>query len=209
MNAAKFAESLCKAEPVQEPHMFNNTAQISELQKGQFDSLFALSQAFFNATERFVDLNLAAAKAVMAESAEHAQELLNVKDVQELIAVSNGFAQPGFDKFVAYSRNAYSIASEANAEVTQIVEAQIALGNKNLTKLIDDASKRAPNGSESAVSMLKSSLAAANTAYDSLNKATKQAVELVESNISAATNATLKTVNAANDSVKTKAKKTA
>ena len=189
--------------------MFNSTAQISELQKGQFDTLFALSQTFFNATERFVELNLAAAKAVMAESAERTQELMNIKDPQEFIAISNGLAQPGFDKFVAYSRNAYSIASDAGAEVTQIVEAQVAQGKKNLSKLIDDAAKSAPSGSESAVSMLKSSLAAANTAYDSLNKATKQAVEMVESNISAATNATLKSVNAANDSVKAKAKKAA
>ena len=189
--------------------MITTTAQFSELQKTQFDALCALSHTMFSATERLVDLNLAATRALMEESAETAHELLGVKDAQELLAVGNGLAQPAFDKFVSYSRNLYTIASGVNAEVAKIVETQVAQGNKKLAQLIDDASKSAPAGSESAVSMLKTSLSAANTAYDTLTKASKQAAELVESNLVAATAATLKSVNAANDAVKVKAKKAA
>jgi phasin family protein len=203
------SQTNCQSQPKQEPFMFANQAQISELQKTQIDALFALSNTLFQATERFVGLNIAATKALMEESTECAQGLMGVKDVQELIAVSNGLAQPAFDKLVAYSRNVYSIANEAGSEVTKIVEAQVATSNKKLSQLIDVAAKNAPTGSESAVSMLKNSLTAANTAYDTISKATKQAVEMVESNLSAATNATLKSVNAANDAAKGKTKKAA
>ncbi len=41
--------------------------------------------------------------------------------------------------------------------------------------------------------MMKSAVAAANSAYDSLSKATKQAVEMTEANVTAATNAAVKT----------------
>lgn len=189
--------------------MITTPAQLAELQKSQIDALFALSHTMFNATERLVDLNLAATKALMEESADKTQELLGVKDVQELLAVSGGIAQPALDKFVSYSRNVYSIASGASSDVSKIVETQISENNKKIAEMIEFASKSAPAGSEPAVSMFKSALAAANTAYDTFTKATKQAVDMVESNMTAATNATLKATNAANDVVKGKGKKAA
>ena len=54
--------------------------------------------------------------------------------------------------------------------------------------------------------IFKSALAAANTAYDTFNKASKQAVDMAESNFNAATAATMK---AANDVAKPKARKAA
>ena len=57
--------------------------------------------------------------------------------------------------------------------------------------------------------MLKSAVAAANTAYDTFARATRQAVEMAESNVSTATSVTMKAASAANDSVKTSKRKTA
>ena len=189
--------------------MIATPAQFAELQKSQIDTLFALSHTVFGATERLVDLNLAATKALLEESADKAQELLSVKDVQELLAVGGGFAQPTFDKFVSYGRNVYSITSGATNDVSKIVETQIAEGNKKFAEMIEFAANSAPTGSEPVVSMLKSALAATNTAYDTFTKATKQAADIVESNLAAATNATLKATSAANDAVKGKNRKAA
>lgn len=189
--------------------MIATPAQFAELQKGQMDALYALSHAMFDATEKLVDLNLAATKAVMEEAAEKAQALLSVKDVQELLALTGGLAQPTVEKVVSYNRTVYGIASGAGAEVSKIVETQIAEGNKKVSELIEFAAKNAPAGSEPAVSMFKSALAAANTAYDTFSKAAKQAVEMVESNVTAATSATMKAAAAANDAVKVKGRKAA
>lgn len=190
--------------------MVTTPAQFAELQKGQLDAVYALSHTFFDATEKMVDLNLAAVKAVMEEAAEKTQALLGVKDVQELLALTGGLAQPTVEKLVSYTRNVYSITSGAGAEVSRIIETQIADGNKKVADLIEFATKNAPAGSEPAVSLLKSSVAAANTAYDTFTKAAKQAVEMVEANMAAATSATIKAAAAANDAVKTpKGKKAA
>lgn len=189
--------------------MFPTPAQFAELQKTQMDALFALSHTMFDATEKLVDLNLAAAKATMEESAEKAAQLMSVKDVQELVSVTGGLAQPSVEKFVSYSRTVYGIASGAGAEVSRIVETQIADGNKKVADLVEFAAKNAPAGSEPAMSMFKSAVAAANTAYDTFSKASKQAADLVESNMAAATSATMKTAAAANDAVKVKGKKAA
>ena len=182
--------------------MFTTPAQFAELQKGQMDAAVALSQTFFDAAERLMELNLAAAKATLEESVEKSQALLSAKDVQELIALSSGNAQPTLDKAVSYSRTVYGIANGANAEVSRIIEAQIAESNKKVAQLIDFAAKNAPAGSEPAVTAFKTAVAAINTAYDTFSKAAKQAVEMAESNVVAATSATMKAANAASDSVK-------
>ena len=199
--------------------MFATPAQFTEIQKGQMDAAIALSQTWFDAAERFVELNIAAAKATLEESVERTQALLSARDVQELLALSGGMTQPTLEKAVSYSRNAYSIANGASTEVSRIVEAQIAENNKQVANLIDFAAKNSPAGSEPAVSMLKSAVAAANTAYDTFARATRQAVEMAESNVSAATSATMKAglsvrpalrpSSAANDPVKTSKRKAA
>ena len=189
--------------------MFATPAQFTEIQKGQMDAAIALSQTWFDAAERFVELNIAAAKATLEESVERTQALLSARDVQELLALSGGMTQPTLEKAVSYSRNAYSIANGASTEVSRIVEAQIAENNKQVANLIDFAAKNSPAGSEPAVSMLKSAVAAANTAYDTFARATRQAVEMAESNVSTATSVTMKAASAANDSVKASKRKAA
>jgi len=57
--------------------------------------------------------------------------------------------------------------------------------------------------------MFKSAVAAANTAYDTLNKVAKQAVDMVENNVAAATSATMKAAAAANEVAKAKARRAA
>jgi len=43
--------------------MISTPAQVAEFQKSQLDALFALSHTMFEATEKLVDLNLAATRA--------------------------------------------------------------------------------------------------------------------------------------------------
>jgi phasin family protein len=187
--------------------MYATPAQLVELQKGQLDALNSLGHTVFNAAEKLVNLNLAAAKALMQDAADTTQTLLGAKDVQELVALSSTLGQPTIEKAVSYSRNIYGIASGASAEISKIVEAQLADGNRKVSELIDFATKNAPAGSEPALSMIKSAVAASNTAFDTVSKAAKQAADLAESNFAAAASATVNAATAANDAVKAKAKK--
>jgi len=182
--------------------MYATPAQIADLQKGQLDAFYAVSQTLFGAAEKLVHLNLAASRAVLQESAEATNSLFGIKDVQEFVSVSGGLAQPALEKVVSYSRNVYNIASGASSELSKIVEAQIAEGNRKVAEVIDFAAKNAPAGSEPAVSMLRSAVAASNTAFDTVSKAAKQATDWAESNLNAA-------AAVANDAVKVKAKKVA
>ena len=189
--------------------MFSTPAQFAEIQKGQVDTIYALSHAIFGAAEKFADLNLAAAKALLEESGETAQSYLGVKDAKELVSMNAGFAQPALEKIASYNRNLYSIATAASAEISKIVETRIAESNRKVSEMVEFAAKNAPAGSEGAVSMFKNAFAASNTAYDTFSKAAKQAVSVAESNFAAASQATMNAASSANEAVRSVSKKVA
>lgn len=188
--------------------MYATPTQFAEMQKSQLDALYALSHVAFNTTEKLVDLNLAAVRTAMDESAAATQAFLGVKDAQGLFAI-NGTLAPTFEKLVGYSRNVYEIVNGAGAEVRQIVETQIAEGNGKAAQLVEFASKNAPAGSESVMSLFRNAVATSSTAYDTFNKAAQQAVEAAESNFTAATQASVNAMSSANSAIKNKGRKAA
>lgn len=171
--------------------------ELATAYSGSVDTCFALSRKMFEGVEKLVELNLSVARATLHESATRTKALLAIKDPQELLAFHTAHLQPGAEKMAAYTRHLYDIASQTQAEFSRLAEAQFAEGNQRLMSFIDSATQNAPGGSETAVSMMKSALAAAGSAYDSMNKAARQAVEMAEANVSAAANAGIKTASTA------------
>lgn len=163
-----------------------NFEQIAAANKANLETIFGLTTKAFEGVEKLVELNLQVIKATLQENAETTKKALTAKDAQELLAVQASLAQPIAEKVLAYSKHLYEIASDTQAEFTKVAEAQIAEGNKKLQSIVENIAKNAPAGSESAVAIVKTAIAAANNAYDSVNKATKQAVEVAESNFQAA-----------------------
>lgn len=159
--------------------------QVVATQKANLETLFGLTNKAFEGVEKIVELNLTASKASLSEAAGHAQSILSVKDVQELIALQSGLLQPMAEKTAAYSRHLYDIASSTSAEFTKVAEEQAADAQSKLAGMVDNAAKNAPAGSEAAVAILKSSMAAATNALESVQKAVKQATEVAEANVQA------------------------
>jgi hypothetical protein len=62
--------------------------------------------------------------------------------------------------------------------------------------LVDGAAKNAPAGSETAMAVMKSAVAAANNAFESVQKAVKQASDMAEANFHAASNTAVSAVKA-------------
>lgn len=156
--------------------------QIVAAQKANLETLFGLTQKAFEGVEKLVELNIQASKAALSESASHTQAVLSVKDAQELLALQAGLVQPLAEKTAAYSRHLYDIASGTGAEFTKAVEAQTTDAQAKLLAVIDNATKNAPAGSETAVAVIKSAVSAASNALETVQKAVKQATEMAESN---------------------------
>ena len=160
--------------------------QIMASHKANIETLFGLTQKAFEGVEKLVELNVQATKAALAESANHAQAVMGAKDAQELMALQASMVQPLAEKTAAYSRHLYDIAQSAGAELGKTLEGQTAEAQKKFTGMVDTATQNAPAGSEAAVTMMKSAMTAANTAFESVQKAVKQAGEMAESNFNTA-----------------------
>ncbi len=166
--------------------------QILAAQKANVQTLFGLTGKAFEGVEKLVELNLAVAKTALEETSEAATAALSVKDAQELLSLQASYLQPAAEKVAAYSRHVYDIAAATNAEVTKAAEAQIADVQKKFLAMVDTAAKNAPAGTENAVALVRSAVAAANNAFESVQKAAKQAADVAEANFQAMTNTAVK-----------------
>ena len=156
--------------------------QVMASHKANIETLVGLTSKAFEGVEKIVELNLTASKAALSEMGDHAKAVLSAKDAQELLTLQSGLMQPMAEKTAAYSRHLYDIATGSSAEFGKAIEDQAAEAQKKFMGLVDNAAKNAPAGSETAVAVMKSAVAAANNALESVQKAVKQATEVAESN---------------------------
>ena len=161
--------------------------QVMASHKANIETLVGLTSKAFEGVEKIVELNLTASKAAMAEAGDHAKAILSVKDAQELLALQSSLLQPLAEKAAAYNRHLYDIASGSVAEFTRAFEEQNGDNQKKFMSLVDTAAKNAPAGTETAVAVMKSAVAAANNALESVQKAVKQASEVAETNFNTVT----------------------
>jgi phasin family protein len=173
------------------------TEQILASHKANVETLFGLTNKAFEGVEKLVELNLQVAKTALTEAAASTKAALSVKDAQELMALQAGLLQPAAEKAAAYSRHLYDIAASTGAEVTKVAEATTADAQKKFMAVVDTAVKNAPAGSENVVALVKSAVAAANNAFDGVQKATKQAADVAEANFQALTSTAVKATQAA------------
>jgi phasin family protein len=166
--------------------------QVMASQKATMETLFGLTNKAFEGIEKLVELNVQASKAALADTAHQTQALMSVKDAQELLAMQAGLMQPLAEKSAAYSRHLYDIATGTSAEFSKALEGQTTEAQAQFMGLVDGATKNAPAGSETAVAVMKSAVAAANSAFESVQKAVKQATDMAEANFVSVRNNAIK-----------------
>jgi phasin family protein len=154
--------------------------------EAQLAAFTAFTTRMVESFEQVIDLNINASKAMLEDQAITARQLLSAKDPQEFLALTAAQAQPTAAKAIAYGRHLASIATTAQAELARTAEEQIAEAGRKVGALVDDVSKNAPPGSENVIAMFKSALGNANAGYEQFNRATKQAVEVMEANMNTA-----------------------
>ncbi len=171
--------------------------QILATNKAHIETLFGLTGKAFEGVEKLVELNVAASKALLAETASQTQTVLSVKDPQELLALQSTLFQPLGEKAASYGREVYDIATATGAEFGKSFEAQFAEAQKKFLDVVDSTAQNAPAGSETAVALMKSAVTAANNVLETAQKSAKQAAALAESNFKAATVSTVEAGKAA------------
>ncbi len=160
-----------------------NVEQFAVAQKAQLEALLGLGATGLETTEKLVELNLATARAALADAGAQVESLMAAKDAKALLDLQAELLQPAPEKASAYGRKLYDIVTEAQSEMSKLAEAGAVDAQKKFMALFEAATKNAPAGSENAVAMAKAAIAAANDAFGNAQKAAKQAVDVAEANI--------------------------
>lgn len=169
--------------------MINSPAQLFELQRVHVNALNAVGQALIAGAQKLSTLNVSAGRSAIDSATEAAQSLSGAKDPNELVALTGASAQPSLEKLVGYARDWVGIANGVSAEIGKVVGQQITDTNRRVAELLDSVAKNAPAGSEQALALLRSAVAAGNVAFDTTSKASRQAADWAQANFAAAAKA--------------------
>ena len=166
--------------------MKNTAEQFTATHKANLQALQGFTTQAFAGFEKLVELNMAASKAVLEESFAHTQAVLAAKDPKELLALQSGLIKPMADKSTAYAQHVQSIVTGSTAEFSKAVEAKTAEAQKAFDGVLENLTKNAPAGSETAVAAFKNALSASQTALETAQVQAKKAMETAQTSFNAA-----------------------
>jgi len=169
-----------------------NTEQFTATNKANFEVMMGLTTKAFKGVEQLAALNLQVLKTSLDEATEAGLAAFSAKDPQALLQLQAGLLQPGAEKAAAYGKQVYGIVAGITADVEKAATEQAGAAQRSLVALVDAAGKNAPEGAGSSIALFKSAMATANNAFDSLQKAGRQAASTAEANYAAVTGSVVK-----------------
>jgi phasin family protein len=161
--------------------------QFAATNKANFEALMGLTAKAFEGVEQLTVLNLQAAKGSLDQVKETGVAVLSARDAQTLLALQAGLLQPAAEKAAAYGKQVYRIVADIKADIEKTAAEQAAAAQVSFGALLEEAGKNAPAGSSDGIALIKSAMATANTAFESMRNAGLQAVETAEANFASAT----------------------
>lgn len=144
----------------------------------------SLAQNTFAGFEKLIELNLSVAKTSMEESNAAYNRMLASKEPTAFFG-GGATAPPTAQRAMSYAKEVAGIATEIQSGFSKVAESQLAETQRKFATLMEQASKNAPAGSESAIAMMTSMMSKATEGYEQMTRATRQAVESMEGNIAA------------------------
>lgn len=164
--------------------MVNPQQDLMALNKANIETTLSLAAAVLKGAERLANLQIGAAKELLADNAKIARNIISVKDPRELMSMKP-VAEPLLERALSYSRNVYEVASETQAEIAKLLEGRLKEIGDTVNEAVTQAAKNAPAGSDVAVAAVKSAMAAASSAYENIQKISGQVKQLTEANVAA------------------------
>ena len=168
-----------------------NLAPIAAANKASLDTLFDLSTRAFEGVEQLVALNLQTIKTVLAESKETSLSALQAKSPADLLKLQTEALQAAPQKALSYGHQVQSIFAPIAAAQRATFDTQIADVQAKVLDAVNKAVKDGP-AADTILTLAKSTIAAANTAYERANTVSKQVTDAVAANATKVTEAAAK-----------------
>lgn len=168
--------------------------QLTQTQKANTEVMMKLVRTAFGGMEKLAAINLAATRDFFNAGVANAQQLMAVKEPQNLAKLNSALAQPSVDKMLEYSRSLYDLAASIQKEITSVMEAQYSSLARNASVAIDKGIKSAPVGGDVLGTAMQQVLQASTSAYDNMSQMAKQMAAIADANIKATSTPAVKPV---------------
>lgn len=156
-----------------------------DLSRASVELATKLAQISFDSAEKALAVQIEYAKGALEQANLNAKAVSSARDVESLLALRTRIAENALENMMGYSRSLYEVASEAQSAYSKLAEERVADLQATLAKTVEEAAKSAPAGGDVAVAAVKSQLAAATAAYDTLTKAARGMASFADAGVSA------------------------
>jgi phasin family protein len=180
-----------KSSTPRKPAMKMNLDQFAAANKASLETLFGMSGQAFDSVEKLVALNLQTVKTVLAETQATAQTALSSKSPADLMKVQTAALQAAPQKAMAYGQQVQAIFAPMMAAQRATFDAKLAESQAKFLEGVSGALKDAP-GADKFLALAKSAVTTVNSAYEGMDKASKQVTEVVTANVKKATGIAVK-----------------
>ena len=175
--------------------------QAAVAQRANLDFFFGVAGKMLEGEEKLIRLNLDTTKTTFVDWYQRMQAGLAEKEGQEVTGLQNTLVLPSAEKVTTYERQVAEIVSTMQTQLAEVVNAQYQEVNREVQWFVENVAQNAPVGSEAAIAFLKQGASLANTAYETVQTATKEAVDVAQSSLTAATKTGSEVTKAADDAV--------
>ena len=171
-----------------------NPEQFTSAQKANLGIVMGLTTRAFEGIEQLATLNLQVIKTGIEEAGEAGFDGHAFCGGIELsfLALQAGALQPGADKAASYCRQVYDIFLSTKAEVEKVAAEQATGIQQSMFTAFEAATRNVPESSSTGVAFFKSAFAGATNAFDNMQKAARQAIDVAEANYTAVTESATK-----------------
>ncbi len=161
--------------------------QFANAQAKAIENAKHLAQVAVDSAQELAAINQAAAKDALEVAQDASTQLLAIKDAQQLAKLAQPEAAQEAAKYAAaYQAKVNQVVRNGNKEVAQLVDASIDDARADLVKLVNEATKTAPAGSEAFVSAYKNAFEASLQQFDQVRATATDAFANFEKSVDAA-----------------------
>lgn len=154
--------------------------QIKSNVQSSVKSVYDLANLSVSQIERLTEMSLAQAKLSAETAQEHMQALFSIKDPSAAIELFKEQLEASTKSLAGFAATAFELSQEFQAETSAFAESHFDKAHSAATQAIHDNLKHAPEGSEVAVTAVKSAIESSNQAIAQARKTAKQTVAMAQ-----------------------------
>jgi phasin family protein len=155
-----------------------SSEQLAAAGKVNFEILASIAHKSLGGVERVTALNLNTGRSILEDGVAGTRQLLDARNIKELISLQSDQLPPAAKRTAAYARNLYDIVAQTQKGFTELFEERFADFNTTLASELSRAAKTAPKSAGIARAAVKPIVAAADPAEADTGKKPKQASEI-------------------------------